>query len=198
YAPAETDAKKAFVARFAETVRPAMVWDIGCNTGEFSLTALEAGAGYAVGWDTDQNALDIAFRRAADSGAAFIPLYGDAANPAPSQGWAQAERPGWLDRGPADAVLALAVVHHLAIGRNVPLPAMVDWLVRLAPTGVVEFADKDDPQVQRMLSLRKDIFPDYGLESFLAAVKTRARVVETQTLNPSGRTLVWFDATDAR
>jgi ribosomal protein L11 methylase PrmA len=198
YAPAETGDKKAFVARFAETVRPAMLWDIGCNTGEFSLTALEAGAGYAVGWDTDQNALDIAFRRAADSGAAFTPLYGDAANPAPSQGWAQAERPGWLDRGPADAVLALAVVHHLAISRNVPLPAVVDWLVRLAPTGVVEFADKDDPQVRRMLSLRKDIFPDYGLESFLAAVKTRAWVVETQTLNPSGRTLVWFDATEAR
>lgn len=198
YAPPETDAKKAFVARFAETVKPAMVWDIGCNTGEFSLTALEAGAGYVVGWDTDQNALDIAFRRATDSGAAFTPLYGDAANPAPSQGWAQAERPGWLDRGPADSVLALAVVHHLAIGRNVPLPAVVDWLVRLAPTGVVEFAGKDDAQVQRMLSLRKDIFTDYSLESFLAAVKARARIVETQTLSPSGRTLVWFDAAESR
>lgn len=196
YAPAESDAKKSFVARFAQTARPAMVWDIGCNTGEFSLTALKNGAGYVVGWDTDQNALDIAFHRSSDNNAAFTPLYGDAANPTPSQGWAQAERAGWLGRAPADAVLALAVVHHLAIGRNVPLPAVVDWLVRLAPTGIVEFADKDDFQVRRMLSLRKDIFPDYTLESFLTAVKTRARIVETQTLSPSGRTLVWFDARD--
>lgn len=198
YAPAETEDKKAFVAQFARAVRPAMLWDIGCNAGEFSLAALEAGAGYVVGWDTDQNALDIAFHRATESKAAFTPLYGDAANPAPSQGWAQAERPGWLDRGPADSLLALAVVHHLAIGRNVPLPAVVDWLVRLAPTGVVEFADKNDPQVQRMLSLRKDVFPDYSLDGFLAAVKARARVVEMKTLQPSGRTLVWYDATESR
>ena len=194
YADDETQAKKAFVAKFAKATRPAMVWDIGCNTGEFALTALDGGAGYVVGWDTDQNALDIAFARASESGAAFTPLYGDAANPAPSQGWAQAERPGWSERAPADAILALAVVHHLAIGRNVPLPAVVDWLVRLAPSGVVEFADKDDAQVQRMLSLRRDIFADYRLECFLDEVKKRARIVETQTLSPSGRTLVRFDA----
>ncbi len=194
YTSDESDAKKAFVARFARATAPAMVWDIGCNTGEFALTALEGGAGYVVGWDTDQNALDIAFARAREADAAFTPLYGDAANPAPSQGWAQAERPGWSERAPADAVLALAVVHHLAIGRNVPLPAVIDWLVRLAPAGIVEFAGKDDAQVRRMLSLRRDIFPDYRLECFLAEVKKRARIVETQTLSPSGRTLVWFEA----
>ena len=194
YSDDETVAKAAFVGRFAGAVRPNMLWDIGCNTGDFSLTALEAGAGYAVGWDTDQGALEAAFGRAAAAGARFTPLHGDAANPSPAQGWQQAERSGWLQRGPADAVLALAVVHHLAIGRNVPLPAAIDWLMRIAPTGVVEFADKDDVQVQRMLAQRQDIFPDYSLESFLAEVGKRARIVETARLEPSRRTLVWFDA----
>ncbi len=196
YADAETAAKKAFVARFMGAVRPAMAWDIGCNGGEFALTALQAGAGYVVGWDTDQNVLDMAFARARESGAAFTPLFGDIANPAPAQGWAQAERPGWLERADVDAVLALAVVHHLAIGRNAPLPAIVDFLVRLAPAGIVEFADKSDTQVQCMLSLRRDVFPDYGLPAFLEALQARARVVETESLQPSGRTLVWFDARD--
>ena len=197
YADSETAAKKAFVARFMNDVRPAMAWDIGCNTGEFALAALDAGAGYVVGWDTDQNALDIAFDRARESGAAFTPLFGDIANPAPSQGWAQTERPGCGERGPADAMLALAVVHHLAIGRNVPLPSVIDWLTRQAPAGVVEFADKADPQVQRMLGLRQDIFADYSLDSFLGALRDHARIVETETLAPSGRTLVWFDARGA-
>lgn len=194
YTDEESAAKTAFVARFAGAVKPKMLWDIGCNTGEFSLAALDAGAGYAVGWDTDQGALDVAFDRAAEADARFTPLFGDAANPSPAQGWKQAERPGWKQRGPADAILALAVVHHLAIGRNVPLSAAIDWLMRTAPTGIVEFAGKDDPQVQRMLAQREDIFPDYALESFLAEVGERAEIVETVRLEPSGRTLVWFDA----
>jgi len=74
------------------------------------------------------------------------------------------------------------------------LPALVEWLVRLAPSGVVEFAAKDDPQVQRMLSLRRDVFPDYSLADFLAQLGRHAGIVETMTLDPSGRTLIWFDA----
>lgn len=194
YSGAEAEAKQAFVGRFAAAGKPAMLWDIGCNAGEFSLAALDAGAGYVVGWDTDPSALDIAFRRAREREARFTPLFGDAANPSPAQGWGQAERGGWAERGPADAVLALAVVHHLAIGRNVPLDKIVDWLLQVAPTGVVEFVEKSDPQVQRMLAMREDIFADYALEPFLAKLRARARIVETETLSPGGRQLIWFDA----
>ena len=194
YTAAEAEAKQAFVARLVEAVRPATVWDVGCNAGEFALAALDAGAGYVVGWDTDLSALDLAFARARERGAAFTPLYGDAVNPAPAQGWAQAERRGWAERGPADAVLALAVVHHLAIAKNVPLDKVVDWILGLAPVGVVEFVGKDDPQVRRLLSLRPDIFADYSLESFLAIMTARARIVSKATLEPGGREIIWFDA----
>jgi len=193
YSSAEAEAKKAFVSRFIHARQPAMVWDIGCNAGEFSLAALDAGAGYVVGWDTDLGALDMAFRRSKERGARFTPLYGDAANPSPAQGWGQAERGGWSERGPADAILGLAVVHHLAIGRNVPLSKVGAMLTGLGRSGVVEFVEKDDPQVKRMLSLREDIFPDYSLAAFLAAIESHARIVERQTLQPTGRTLIWYD-----
>jgi ribosomal protein L11 methylase PrmA len=198
YTEAEAGAKKAFVARFVEAVGPAMVWDIGCNAGEFALAALDAGAGYVVGWDTDLSALDLAFARAQERCAAFTPLYGDAVNPTPAQGWAQAERRGWAERGPADAVLVLAVVHHLAIAHNVPLDKVVAWILSLAPVGVVEFVDKDDQQVQRLLSLRPDIFADYSLETFLAILTARARIVSRDTLAPGGRELIWFDARESQ
>jgi ribosomal protein L11 methylase PrmA len=196
YSDAETAAKRDFVSRFAAAVRPELLWDLGCNTGDFALTSLEQGAGYVVGWDNDLGALEIAFARARDANARFTPLYGDACDPSPAQGWAERERPGWQGRSPADALLALALIHHLAITNNVPLEAIVSWLVDLAPCGVVEFVGKEDIQVQGMLRLRDDIFPDYTLESFLHHLAAKARVVERLSLSPGGRELLWYDARD--
>ena len=94
----------------------------------------------------------------------------------------------------AGAVLALALIHHLAITKNVPLEAIVSWLVDLAPCGVVEFVGKEDSQVQEMLGLRDDIFPDYTLDSFLNLLGGRAKIVKRLSLSPGGRELVWYDA----
>ena len=196
YGDDETAAKHDFVRRFAAAVRPRMLWDLGCNTGDFSLTALDGGAGYVVGWDNDLGALDIAFARSREAGARFTPLFGDACDPTPAQGWAQQERAGWQGRGAVDGVLALALIHHLAITNNVPLEAIVSWLVDLAPCGVIEFVGKEDSQVRGMLGLRDDIFPDYTLECFLQLLGERAQIVERLSLSPGGRELVWYDGRD--
>jgi ribosomal protein L11 methylase PrmA len=98
YAADETERKRALVAEFAASVRPPMIWDIGCNTGDYAKAALDSGAGYAVGFDFDQRALDIAFARAESERLNFLPLFLDLANPTPSQGWAERERRGLTDR----------------------------------------------------------------------------------------------------
>lgn len=193
YSSAEVDAKKAFVGAMAAAVKPAVLWDFGCNTGDYSKVALNSGAGYAIGFDFDQGALDLAFERAKAESLAFLPLLMDAANPSPNQGWSESERKGLAARAEADALLALAFVHHLAIGRNVPLDRVVDWLVAAAPIGVVEFVPKADPMIGRMLRLREDIFNDYTEEHFLAAVARRARIVKSEIVSASGRRLVWYD-----
>lgn len=184
--------KAEFVAEFVQSTRPHMLWDIGCNTGDYAAVALRSGARTVVGFEADHGALDLAFSRASSEGLSLLPLYLDAANPSPSQGWNEAERRGLRDRAKADAVLALAVVHHLAIGRNVPLPAVVDWLIDLAPAGVIEFVPKSDPMVKRMLRLREDIFADYDEETFLEAVRRRAEVVSSSRAGTSGRLLVRY------
>jgi len=71
-----------------------------------------------------------------------------------------------VDRGPADAVLALALVHHLAISNNVPLSRIGEFLSRICRSLIIEFVPKSDSQVQRLLSTREDIFPDYTQEAF--------------------------------
>ena len=196
YQSDEVKSKVAFVSQMAAAVRPGILWDLGCNSGDYSKAALAAGAQYAVGFDFDHGALEAAFARAKAEELAFLPLLMDAANPSPSQGWAQCERQGLAARASADAVLALAFVHHLAIGRNVPLDRLIDWLVGLAPTGVVEFVPKSDPMVQRMLQLREDIFDDYTEEAFLSAVGARARIVKSLVVSAAGRRLVWFDRSE--
>lgn len=193
YSPEEYEAKKRFVAEFCAATRPATAWDIGCNAGDFSEVMLQAGAGYVVGFEFDHGALDAAFRRAEERSLNFLPLYLDAANPTPSQGWGEAERGGLLARARADAAVALALVHHLAISRNIPLQAIVDWLLSLTPRGVVEFVPKQDPQTQRLLSRREDIFDDYEVGAFAAALQKRARILRRERITATGRELFWFE-----
>jgi ribosomal protein L11 methylase PrmA len=192
YTAAEAGLKRQFVERFADRVRPELLLDIGCNTGDYSVAALRAGAASAVGWESDPGALDGAYRRARDEGLNFLPLWGDAVNPSPAQGWSGVERPSLPERIDADAVLALALIHHMAIARNVPLASVIDWLVDRAPNGIIEFVPKSDPMVRQLLALRADIFPDYSEEAFLHALGRRGTVVETLRLPNSGRLLAWY------
>ena len=195
YSDAETEEKKRFVHDFASKVKPACLWDFGCNTGDYSKVALDAGAKSVVGFDFDQNALDRAFDRSRTEVLNFLPLFLDAANPTPNQGWAGQERRGLRERSNAEGLLALAFVHHLAIARNIPLPALVGWLVAFAPYGVIEFVPKEDPMVQELLRLREDVFVDYSESAFLTHIAEWARVVRSERISASGRTLVWYDRT---
>lgn len=184
--------KHLFVAEFIAQTKPALIWDIGCNQGQFSQTALEHGAGYAIGFDFDAGALQLAYANAREQQLKFLPLVSDITNPTPAQGWAEQERKSLSQRSPADAILALAVVHHLAIQHNIPLPMIIDWLLQLAPQGVVEFVPKSDPMLQLMLSQRSDIFPDYHLSAFLDYLSQHAEIVTQQTLLPSQRELIRY------
>ncbi|HLT19148.1 MAG TPA: hypothetical protein VKZ96_06815, partial [Thermomicrobiales bacterium] len=195
YASDEEAAKRRFVAEFVEGAKPRLVFDLGCNAGDYSVVALEAGARDVIGFDFDQRVLETAFARASSQDLSFLPLFLDAANPSPDQGWQQAERAGFASRARADGLLALAFEHHLAIGRNVPLPQLLSWLTSLAPAGVIEFVPKSDPTVQRMLALREDIFTDYDEAAFTSCLEQNARIVRDQTVSQHGRRLFWYDRT---
>jgi len=184
--------KREFVADFARRVRPGMLWDLGCNTGDYSLLALDNGAGAAIGFDNDPMSVEAAYLRAKEERRNFLPLCVDMANPSPGQGWRGRERAGLRERANADAVLALALLHHLVVGRNIPLDSAVSAIVALAPAGVIEFVPKEDPMTQRLLSLREDIFPDYTRERFESCLRKRARIVKAGAMDGSSRGLYWY------
>ncbi len=193
YRDTEAEAKRNFISRFVSDSKARSVWDIGCNTGDYSVAALKGGARKVIGFDFDQGALDLAFDRARSEKLAFTPLFLDVTNPAPDQGWGQSERRGLRARAKADAVLALALIHHVAIGKNVPLEGVVQWLTDMAPRGVIEFVPKTDPMVVELLKLREDIFSNYSEEHFVKCLQERARIVTSETVSASGRKLFVFE-----
>jgi ribosomal protein L11 methylase PrmA len=193
YDDEETAHKKRFVAEFIAETGARSVIDLGCNTGDYSKISLESGASSVTGFDFDQQSIDRAYQRAKAEKLNFLPLYLDARSPSPTQGWMQSERLGFAERFHADAVLALAFEHHLAIAHNVPLEQIVQWITAMAPSGVIEFVPKSDPTIVKMLALRKDIFPDYTLEEFLSHLGAKRTVVKQETVSKSGRTMVWFE-----
>jgi len=191
YSSDETGEKQRLVAEFTGSCRPQLLLDMGCNTGEYSRVALDAGAGAVVGLEADPATADMAFRGA--SARSFLPLVMDAADPSPARGWRSAERHSFTERATFDGVIALAFAHHLAIGRNVPLDQVIEWITGLAPRGLIEFVQKDDPTVQRMLALREDIFPDYSLDHFAGLLARRVRIIMQQPVSAAGRVVFRYE-----
>jgi hypothetical protein len=166
YTPAALAAKERLVGAFLDRLRPKVVWDLGANTGRFSRLAAARGA-LTVAADSDVAAVERAYLDVKSRGETrVLPLVIDLASPTPAVGWENAERASFLSRGPADAALALALVHHLAVANNVPLDAVARFFARVARALVVEFVPKSDSQVKRLLATREDIFPDYTREGF--------------------------------
>lgn len=192
YSAQDGEAKRRFVADFAASSGAGSVVDLGCNTGDYAMICLDNGVGRVLGFDFDQQALDGAHSRSKSENLNFLPLFLDARNPSPDQGWLQGERLGFGQRFKADAVLALAFEHHLAIAHNVPLDQTLDFILSIAPQGVVEFVPKDDPTIKTMLALREDIFPDHVEGRFRQLLAARATIVREEQISSSGRRMFAF------
>ncbi len=189
YSAEAHEAKRRLVAEFLERVRPGIVWDLGANTGEYSRLAVDRGA-RVIAIDGDPAAVERTYQTTRREGnAGILPLWIDLSNPSPALGWAHRERQSLVQRGPADLVLGLALLHHLAISNNVPLPSVARLLADLGPRLVIEFAPKEDPQVQRLLASREDIFTDYDTEGFERAFGSVYEILESRPIADSGRRL---------
>jgi SAM-dependent methyltransferase len=190
YAEGDAAHKEAFVREALAAGDPRLVWDLGSNDGRFARLAAEHGA-YVLALDGDVAVLDRLYRELhADGSTRVQPLLVDLADPSPARGWRGAERGTLEDRGRPDLVLCLALLHHLAIARNVPLEQLVAWLRDLEATLVVEFVDPADPQAQRLLAAKRPgTHGDYTRERFERLLRDTFEVERSETLGSGTRTL---------
>lgn len=181
--------KEQLVSAFIDRISPRTVWDLGANTGTYSRVVGNKGV-KTISFDVDHNCVEANYvlcRRNGDTN--VLPLVLDLTNPSPSLGWANQERMSLLERGPADAGIVLALVHHLAIANNLPFGRIAGFLSSACKNLIIEFVPKEDPQTQRLLVSREDIFKEYTKSSFENAFDKFFRVVESRSIRESQRIL---------
>jgi len=189
YSPAALQHKKQLVSEFLAQCNPQTVWDLGGNIGLFSRIAADKGI-FTVCFDIDPAAVEKNYRDCVTEGRTnLVPLLLDLTNPSPGLGWDNNERTSITERGPADAVLALALIHHLAISNNVPLERIAGFLSQLGQWLILEFIPKHDSQIKRLLATREDIFSNYTREACEEVFSKWFSIVRTAKITDSERTL---------
>jgi ribosomal protein L11 methylase PrmA len=178
-------AKQQLVRQLIGKATPQTCFDLGANDGTMSMIAADLGA-YTLAFDLDAAAVQRGYRQKHER---ILPLVQDMANPSAGIGWNGRERKSLFDRGPADMILALALIHHLRITAQIPLGMISETFARLGNWAMVEFVPKEDSQVQRLLRTREDLFDDYTAEGFHAAFEPHFEFIDSQSVHDSVRTL---------
>jgi hypothetical protein len=190
YSHDDAERKARFVADAVASERPRLVWDLGCNEGRHARIAAE-GAEYVVAMDADSLVVDRLYRALqAENETRILPLAVNVVDPPPALGWRGQERRPLLERGRPDLTLALALIHHVSIGGNVPVAEFLDWLHGATRSLVIEFVSPEDPMARRLLARKRPgDHPDYRADWFEQCLTERFQVVRSEQLAAGARTL---------
>lgn len=189
YSPEAFLHKKQLVDAYLGRIKPALVWDLGANAGAFSRLASARGIP-TISFDIDPAAVEKNYLECRATGETrILPLVLDLTNPSPAIGWNNEERMSLGERGPTETILALALIHHLAISNNVPLSHIAQYLADLCRSLIVEFVPKTDARVQGLLASRRDIFPGYTQQAFEADFGRHFTIEDSSNIRNSQRIL---------
>lgn len=184
--------KVNYIKEFLKECSPQIVLDLGCNTGRYSLLASESGVD-VIAVDSDHDSIDLLYKHAKKAKANILPLWVDIANPSPAIGFRNKERKSFMERVQADAVFALALIHHLLITSRIPLDAIRDLFYELTETYlVVEFIGRNDDMFQTLLALREDIYSDITPDAFIATFSQRFDLINQKQITHTERILFTF------
>ncbi|MFT3824251.1 MAG: hypothetical protein QM731_10035 [Chitinophagaceae bacterium] len=158
--------KERLFLAMLQNIHPQTALDLGANDGYFSKLMAQKEI-QVISTDFDHRCInDLYLHCKANDINNILPLINDITDPSPALGFSNTERSAFDERIHAELVTALALIHHLAIGKNIPLPLLAQYFNSIAPLLIIEFVPKTDPKVQQILSGRKDVFDDYNETAF--------------------------------
>ncbi|MEO8601161.1 MAG: methyltransferase [bacterium] len=179
--------KAAFVAAAGARLGGGqLAWDVGANSGRYSRLLAEHYA-YIVALDADAGAIDRLYAelRGSDEARRVLPMVVDVMQPSPPRGWRGRERASLVERGRPQLALYLALIHHLCLGRGVPLAEFLDFARDTAPAAVIEFVAAEDPHSQALLASRTAQHPGYDLANFRRLAAARFQILDEAALTPT-------------
>ena len=189
HVPKTVEKKTALVTEYLDYLKPCSVWDLGANDGVFSRIANDKNI-LTISIDGDPNCVENNYLQALERKEKnILPLCIDLNNPSPGIGWDNEERKSLWKRGPADTILALALIHHLAISNNVPLTKIALLFRNICYSLIIEFVPKSDSMTQKLLASRQDVFPDYNQKAFEEEFSQFFDIIRSEKIGDSERTL---------
>jgi 23S rRNA U2552 (ribose-2'-O)-methylase RlmE/FtsJ len=181
--------KKEIIAGFLKNANTRTLWDLGANTGEFTQVASKSGIN-CIAFDIDPMAIETYYNNIKQEKITnVLPLIMDLTNPTPPTGWNNKERMSFSERPHPDTILALALIHHLAIPNNLPLKRVAEFLSELCQHLVIEFVPKADSQVKKLLESRRDVFTGYNEENFEKEFSKFFTIIARERIRDSVRVL---------
>ncbi len=189
YPPVAAERKKRIVSSWIRRISPDTLWDLGANTGAFSLAAASQ-VPFILALDSDHGSIEHLWEEVRSRGIKnLLPLWMDLADPSPSQGWMGLERASLFDRGPADLVLALALVHHLTFSALIPVNRQADFFARCGKHLILEFPGPKDRQVKALVAKRQNLLTSYNISKLERSYTPSFRILEKIALPSCDRTL---------
>ena len=185
------DAKQRFVGEALNEFPSRSVLDVGCNTGTFSALAARSGA-KVVSVDYDPIVLGDVWRNARKQKLDILPLAVNITRPSPGTGWRNEECSSFLSRahGKFDAVLMLAVIHHMLVTERVPLADILGLAAELTTNIlVIEYVAPDDSMFQRLTRGREELHKDLTTELFESLCQRHFEIVRVQHVEGTARRL---------
>lgn len=179
--------KEDFVRDAVVSEKPATVWDIGCNTGQFS-RIVAAHCRQVVSMDIDHVAVERLYLDR-DTPSNILPLLQNVADPSPNWGWRNRERSDLKSRSQPDLVLCLALIHHVVISANIPLPEFIQWLAGITDRLVIEYVSRKDDKVKTLLRNKEDKYQDYSRVMLESNLARHFKIQKQLSVNQGDRTL---------
>lgn len=189
YTDATFAAKKQLVVATFEGRQFQTIWDVGANDATFS-RSIASSADRVLALDLDHNAVNAGYLANRETGNRNIySLVYDVCNPTPALGFENAERSTLEQRSKPDAILALAVIHHLSITNNIPLDQSADYFAFRANELLIEFVGPADSQVKRLLAQKNTDYHWYNEKNFQAAFSRHFRITSRQEIPATDRVM---------
>ena len=195
YTESDHRLKESFIGESVAGSNADIVWDIGCNTGQFSRLAAQH-ATHVMAMDLDHFAVERLYRKTREDGMTnILPLVQNIADPSPNWGWRNLERRDLITRNRPDLVLCLALVHHVVISANVPMEEFVSWLADISDQLVIEYVSRSDEKVKTLLRNKVDRYSDYSKESLEKNLGKYFGIIQQKEMESGNRQLYWCKRT---
>ena len=183
--------KETFVGECVAASGAKRVWDIGCNTGQFSKIS-SANAASVVAMDLDHFAVERLYREIRAEGIkGILTLVQNVADPSPNWGWRNSERTELRVRARPDLVLCLALIHHVVISANIPLEEFISWLAETSDQLIIEYVSRSDDKVEALLRNKEDKYTDYSRQNLENNLQRHFRIERRLSLESGNRFLYW-------